>query len=53
MPDDANELNAARYAKVRRMDVREFQAISNAALSYDDFDAAVDAWPDKPKTDQQ
>lgn len=36
--------NAARYEKVRRMDVVTFRDLSNQATTYEEFDAMVDAY---------
>jgi hypothetical protein len=38
------ELQAARYAKVRRMDVITFRDISNSVTTYEEFDEKVDAY---------
>lgn len=35
---------AARYEKVRRMDVVTFRDLSNQATTYEEFDAMVDAY---------
>lgn len=40
----SDEINAERYAKIRRMDVVTFRDLSNKATTYEEFDALVDAY---------